>query len=294
MDSPLEVPASSQEITLAELRHVAASYKWRIGIFICVFTVLVGTLAWLRPKEYSATITLAATTEGAAGGRFGALATAASSLGGLASLAGLSSPAEEQKWESLAVLQSEDLTERFIQQNNLLPLLYPKQWDATQRRWRTTDSKTVPTLWQANRYFKGSIRNVTVDNRTGLITLSITWRNAGLAAAWANGLVRMTNDFLRAKAIHTSERSIAYLNEEAAKTNDLQARQAIYAVLESEVDKAMLAKGTEEYAFKILDPAFPPERPSSLPFWMWGFGAFVIASFFSFLVVFIKVAWHKV
>lgn len=294
MDSQLEAAAGSQEITLAELRHAVASRRWSIGVFVCVCTLLVGTIAWMRPKEYTATTTLAAATTGAEGSRFGALAAAASQLGGLASLAGLSSPAEQQKWESLAVLQSEDLTERFIQQNNLLPVLYSKAWDASRGRWRVADPRKIPTLWQANRYFKGKIRNVTVDNRTGLITLSITWTNAAQAAAWANQLVRMTNDFLRAKAIARSERSIAYLNQEAARTTVLEARHAIYEVLESEIDRAMLARGTEEYAFKILDPAFAPEKPSSLGTLVLAFVAFVLASLVSFLWVFIRVAWAKV
>jgi uncharacterized protein involved in exopolysaccharide biosynthesis len=42
------------------------------------------------------------------------------------------------------------------------------------------------------------------------------------------------------------------------------ARQAIFSLLETEINKAMLARGNEEYAFKVLDPAFAPEKPSSL------------------------------
>ena len=56
MDSRLEIPASSQEITLAELRETAASWKWYIGVFICVCTLAAGTIAWLRPKQYTAQI----------------------------------------------------------------------------------------------------------------------------------------------------------------------------------------------------------------------------------------------
>lgn len=294
MDSQLEAPASSQEITLAELRDALASLKWPIGIFICVCTLLAGTLSWLRPKQYTATVILAATTNGEEGGHFGALASAASSLGGLASLAGLSSPAEELKWEAIAVLESQDLTQNFIRQNNLLPVLFAKDWDARHNTWHMKKpGDKPPTLWEANGYFKGKIRDVTVDNKTGLITLKITWRDAGQAAAWANGLVKMTNDFLRAKAIDKSERSIAYLNEEAAKTSMVEARQAIYTVLESQIDNAMLARGTEEYAFKVLDPAFPPEKPSSLSTLTWVILVGFASSLLAFLAIFIRVAWNK-
>lgn len=294
MDSQLQAPPGSQEITLAEFRDALASLKWPIGIFILVCIVLAGTLAWLRPKQYTATVILAASTTNQEGGHFGALGDAASSLSGLASLAGLASPTEELKYQAIAVLESEDLTQTFLQQNNLLPILYAKDWDASRNTWHMKDpSDRPPTLWQANQYFKRKIRNVTVDNKTGLITLTVTWRNPALAAAWANGLVKMTNDFLRAKAIARSERSIAFLNEQASKTTVLEARQAIFTVLESEIDNAMLARGTEEYAFKVLDPAFPPERPSSLGVVTWMILAAAASSLLAFLAVFIRVAWNK-
>lgn len=293
MDRQLEIPAGSQEITLAELRDAAASLKWAIAIFICVCTVFAGTLAWMRPKQYTAQTVLAGTSNDSEGSHFGSLADAASSLGGLASLAGLSSPEEQQKWESIAVLESEDLTQNFIQQNNLLPILYAKKWDASRNRWRDTDPQRIPTLWQASQYFKHKICKVTTDEKTGLITMTITWRNPVQAAAWTNDLVKMTNDYLRTKAIDRSERSIAFLNEEAAKTTVVEARQAIFSVLESEIDKAMLARGTEEYAFKVLDPAFPPEKPSSLAVSAWVLLTLVATSLLAFLGVFVRVAWNK-
>jgi len=50
------------------------------------------------------------------------------------------------------------------------------------------------------------------DPKTGLVTLSITWNDPNIAAKWANGLVRMANDYLRDQAIEESERNIAYLD----------------------------------------------------------------------------------
>jgi hypothetical protein len=47
---------------------------------------------------------------------------------------------------------------------------------------------------------------------------------------WANELVRMTNDYLRDQAIQESERNIAYLNDQASKTDAVGAKQAIYAL----------------------------------------------------------------
>jgi hypothetical protein len=282
-----------EEISFRELRQAAANGRWLIAVFVLACTAIAGTIASFVPKTYSATVVMASATNGADAGRLGGAASLASQFGGIASLAGLSLPTNQREWQSVAVLESEALTENFIKDNDLLPVLYADKWDANAKRWKVSDSKDIPTLWKANRYFKRKIRAVAVDPKTGLITLQIKWRNADQAAAWANGLVEMANDYLRNKAIAESERSIAYLNQQAAKTTVLEARQAIFSVLEAEIDKAMLARGTKEYAFNILDPAFAPEKPSSLPVAAWMIIAFLASSVLACLGVFVTVAWNK-
>lgn len=294
MDSATLPQYSSEEISFRELTETASRLKWRITAFVLVCTLAAGVISWTIPRKYTATVTMSPvinqTDEGHLGGS--GLASLASSFGGLASLAGLSLPGEEQKWEAVAVLQSEQLTQQFIAQNNLLPILYAGKWDARTKRWKTSDPDKVPTLWKANRYFK-KIRKVELDARTGLVTLTVTWKNPVQAATWANDIAKMTNDDLRQKAIDKSDRSIAYLTQEAAHTTMVEARQAIFTVLETEIDKAMLARGTEEYAFKILDPAYPPEKPSSLPFYAWMIIALAGSSIVSFFWIFLIVAWSK-
>jgi uncharacterized protein involved in exopolysaccharide biosynthesis len=94
-----------------------------------------------------------------------------------------------------------------------------------------------------------------------LVTITITWTDPHIAATWANDLVKATNEFLRDRAIRESERNIAYLNGQAASTDVVGVKQAIYAILQSEISKVMLARGSDEYALKIIDPAVAPERP---------------------------------
>jgi len=131
------------------------------------------------------------------------------------------------------------------------------------------------------------------DTKTGLVTLGISWKDPKLAAKWANDLVRMTNDYERDRALAESERNIRYLTEQAAKTDQVGIRETIYSLLESEFSKAMLAKGNEEFSFKIIDPATVPEKPTfpNRTVWMLGalFGSISIAIFAAFCTV----AWHK-
>jgi hypothetical protein len=223
----------------------------------------------------------------------GRLSGAGSQVGGLASLIGLSFNGDSNKEEALAMLQSEALTQRYITEHDLLPVLYPERWDPVTKAWRPSKPEDVPSLWKANQLFETKIRTVAEDKKTGLTTMTIAWTDPATAARWANDLVAATNDFLRNKAIREAEQHIAYLNEQAARTDVSQVRAAIYVVLESEIKNEMLAKGPGDYALKVIDPAYPPERRSSpLPFVWAGVGAFA-GLMLSFAVLFLRSAWKQ-
>jgi uncharacterized protein involved in exopolysaccharide biosynthesis len=256
----------------AEGREEAVSFKavlvilWgrRWLILVCTLVLAAGTagVSSIIQREYEASIVIAPVSEDSASGRLAGLGSLVSSIGGLGALAGLSVGGNERKAESLAILQSEMLTERFIRENNLLPVLFEDKWDAATQRWRVTDPKKVPTLWKANEFFKKRVRKVYTDNKTGMTTLTITWTDPQLATSWANDLVAMGNDIIRAHTIDESERNVAYLNQQLTKTNLVGVQNSVSGLLETEIKKIMLAQGSREYAFRIIDPAVAPERPS--------------------------------
>jgi uncharacterized protein involved in exopolysaccharide biosynthesis len=246
---------------LSTQRQITALWraKWFIVGTMAVCSAAAATAALLTPKEYEATVQISPGSPDK-GGSFGS---STSDLGGLAALAGISLGNDSAKSEAIAVLQSESLTVAYIRKNNLLPVLYSKDWDEGRNSWKTAKAAHTRTLWMANKYFERSIRKVTANVKTGLVTLKITWRDPELAAQWANGLVRMANDALREKATQQAERNIAYLSGEAAKTNVVEMRQAIFTIMQKELTKAMIARGSEEYGFKVIDAATVSEIPSS-------------------------------
>jgi uncharacterized protein involved in exopolysaccharide biosynthesis len=246
-----------QEITLRDLFRLLKVRGLFIATVSLLFALGAGIAAFVSPKWYEASIVLSPVATSASS----ALGSSGSALGGLAALAGISVGGDSKKSESVAMLQSEALTERYIEKNGLLQVIYRDDWDEAKKAW--VDPDKHPTLWKANLYFKKSLRTVSTDLKTGIITLTIKWKDPALAADWANGLVNMTNEYMRNKAIAESEKNIEYLTAEAAKTNMVEARQAIYTILQGEINKSMLARGSSEYAFKIIDPARTAEKQSS-------------------------------
>jgi uncharacterized protein involved in exopolysaccharide biosynthesis len=275
----------TDEITFEEVISRIWTRKTLVVVVALGAAAIASAIAIVIPKTYIASTVVSPVASNSNNSLGGGLSSIASQFGGLASLAGISVPGDSRKYESLAILQSEALTEKYIADKNLLPILYASEWDAAKGAWTTSDPRKMPTLWKANRDFKG-IRAVSNDNRTQLTTVSIKWKDPKLAATWANDLVKLTNEYLRNQAISEAENNIGYLNAQAAKTDVVAVKQGIYSMIQVEINKAMTAKGTADFALKVLDPAVPPEKPSSpkLSIWLFGglFGGGLIAAAFAY------------
>ena len=107
--------------------------------------------------------------------------------------------------------------------------------------------------------FDGGIRRVNYDPKTRIITLDITWKDRRQAAEWANELVRLANEELRQRALRESAASIVSLEDQLSHTDRVELRQSIYALMEAQLNRSMLAKARSEYALMVVDPAVVPD-----------------------------------
>lgn len=233
---------------------------WRIlwrgkGTVIAATTIFaLGSIAYalLATEIYRAEVLLAPAAEQSTpmiGGQ----------LGGLAALAGLS-VGEGNDVVSLAVLQSREFARDFIEQLDLMPIFFEEEWDAEKDRWRVDDPTEAPDVRDGVKFFHEEIFEVSEERRTGLVTLAIEWTDPDVAAEWASILVHRLNDRLRERALQEAQTNVAYLQSEMAKATLVTLQESIGRLLEAELPKLMLAKGNEEFAFKIVDPAVPPRE----------------------------------
>ena len=243
---------TDDEIRLADLWNIVWAGKWKIIGITFVFAVASVAYALLATEWYRSEVLLAPAETSDVPALPG-------QLGGLAALAGVSIGGGDSV-EAVATLMSRGFARRFIEDEGLLTVLLADQWDPEAKRWISDNPDDQPDMRDAVRAFHEDILRVDEDRGTGLVTVAIEWTDPDLAAAWASVLVRRLNEELRAKTLEEAETNVAYLQEEMQKTNVVTLQQAIGRLVESELQKLMLARGTQEFAFRTIDPAEPPDR----------------------------------
>jgi uncharacterized protein involved in exopolysaccharide biosynthesis len=231
--------------------------QWRLFAAITVAcTAIAAAAAFLMTPVYQAAVLLAPAKDE----QKGVIDSLAGSFGGIAELAGVSlGGGGSSKDEAIALLQSKMLTLQFIQDENLLPVLFARKWDAERGEWDVGDREDIPTLGDGYRLWDEDIRAVETSTTSTLITLTIDWKDRQQAARWATELVRRANELMRERAIAEARRSLEYLNEGLTRTSIVAVQQAIHSVMETQVKTMALAKVREEYYFRVIDPAVVPD-----------------------------------
>lgn len=219
--------------------------RWVVAAVAVIFASLSIAYALLATEWFQADVVISPTDKKSSSNGLGGLS-------GLASLAGVSSAGlgGGGGQEPYAVLKSKGFARQFITDEGLTLVLF------NQGGWFDNHKD----IRDAVRIFEDKVRSIDQDKKTGLVTVTMTWTDAAVAANWANSYVKRLNARLRDEAIRESERNLAYLSKEIAATPMVAVQQSLGRVVESEMQKMLLARGSEEFAFKVIDPATPPNR----------------------------------
>jgi uncharacterized protein involved in exopolysaccharide biosynthesis len=242
--------AAEDRISLHDLWQLVWRRKALIFAITALFAIGSVIYALTATEIYRAEVLLAPAEESskqAIGGQ----------LGGLAALAGVN-VGDSQDVEALAVLKSRDFAREFIDRRDLLPVFFPELWDADAKRWLVEDPTEAPDYRNGVRFFHDEVLFVTEERDTGLVTVAIEWTDPDVAAGWAQAIVNQLNERLRDRALKEAKTNVEFLSQEMTNSSLITMQQSIGQLLQSELQKLMLAKGNEEFAFKVIDPATPP------------------------------------
>jgi len=166
---------------------------------------------------------------------------------------GSGSPTTE---EALATLTSAQFLSGFIEKHNLLPALFPTRWDTAKQDW-------LPDVVQPT-VIRGVARLKTdLDIETSVVTevVNVTYwhADAQIAASVVNNLVADLNATMRERAIARSRAIIDQYYLQLRSDTLTEVRAHILTLITEEMKILVSARGTEDFAFRTIDPATAPE-----------------------------------
>jgi uncharacterized protein involved in exopolysaccharide biosynthesis len=243
------------QLTLDGIVQRLSERRWlSAGIFFAA--VLGGVLlAWLSPKIYRADALLAPNREVASDVGGGSML---GSLGSIASLSGLLEPGQTITGEAIATLRSRAFLQKFIEDEDLLPILYEKDWDPVRRKWKPEilPAHTAGRAWKKLRDDVLRIKEVSGED---LYEVSVEWGDPKLPAIWLDALIKRLNQEMRSREMKEANDVLQFLRTQVEQTATVEIRAALFRFSESQLRRAAIANVRQDYAFRVLDPPFASE-----------------------------------
>ena len=234
------------------LRLAIKHERWRLVVVSAVILLsgAVGHLLW--PRSYvgeSVVLPAARAGQGAlSAGLLGRVAALGIPVGGLGGEG-------DVKAEALALLKSRTLLEPFLVEEGILEQLFPDGYVLS----NLEKSSSLPTLADGYEHFVRRMLRINEDPRSGLIRISVKWRDPVLAASWSASIVERVNSFMRERAIREAEGNLEFLYAELELIPSVDVRQAIASLIEAELKTKMLANVRPEYALRFVERAMPSD-----------------------------------
>jgi uncharacterized protein involved in exopolysaccharide biosynthesis len=251
------------------------SRKWIVATITLGAGIIAIIFALLIPDTYRAEALLAPDDPNRAGG----LSSLEAQYGGLASLAGidLGDSADDRTDLALEILKSRRFLTEFIDGHEILVDLMavdgwntdtgvskvdPSIYDVDAGKWVREVSPprtTIPSPQEAYEQFMGLL-SVSQDKVTGFVSIAIEHYSPETAKQWVDWLVEDLNSSIMQRDIAEAEQAIEYLNGQISNTSLAGLQSVFFSLIEEQTKTVMLARMTDEYVLKTLDPAVVPEE----------------------------------
>lgn len=251
---------SSPQVSLRGVLRVLWAHWVTLAIFAGTFGALSVIYALTRTPLYESISLLAPAN--AANGQISSLGGMLGQLSGLAGGLGFAGGGASEN-EVVAVLQSREFALRFIQENDMLPIMFPSLWDKKHQRWRSTSEKggvrKGPLSDDVVRAFD-RVRTVIVDRSTRFIRLVVHAPSPTLAHTWASAMIAEINEVMRKRSLKESQRAVKLLSKSVETEQVESIRVAAAALLEAQLRREVLAQSRTDYALRVLDPPSLPDQ----------------------------------
>ncbi len=239
------MPSAGDIEPLALLNQIL-QHKFLVIATTLVFGVLAVAYSFWVPSSYQAEITFIPSKQLSAKGRGGL----SQELGGFASMIGLTTISSGDAEVSLNIeqLQSRPFLEYALKKGDIIALIQ----DKTQETALSDESITKKAIKLAK-----TIR--IKQEPSGIIRMTCVAKTPETAAKVANLLLADYNIYSRMMVIEQAQHDMALLQDELQKVTLKEQRDTLYSIMAESVRTIALARSRDEYSFKVLESALPPD-----------------------------------
>ncbi len=309
IDSNKHANDFDDEINLREVFFVLVQGKWIIT-YVTAFLVTIGIIySFLLPNIYQSEALLAPVDESSS-----LIGGALSQYSGLAGLAGITLPDGDtgnNSKKAIELIGSLNFFEKYLMPKIFLPdLMAVEFWDdknntiiyddsifqKTSNTWVRNFSypqKLIPSAQESFEVFKDDHLNITENNKTGYVVVSIKHQSPLIAKQWVQTIVEEVNSFYRQKDKESSEMAVIYLNKQIAKTSLTEVRQVTASLLEKEIQKLTLVEANKDYVFEYVYPPSVMEKKSEPIRPLIVILSFIIGAFLGMIIVLFRHYFSK-
>jgi uncharacterized protein involved in exopolysaccharide biosynthesis len=227
--------------------------RWRL--FAVIFMV-VGSMpiayAFLATPVYESQVVLAPSRQSEYSSGLGALV---AQLGDLSGFGNLAASGGAEDYNAMAILRSRAFSERIIEDLGLMAEMFPNAAPPVDGQVPARILSDMPTKQDAWLRFNRSVRVITQDQRSGLVTVSIRLPDRQKATETANEIAARINDEVRRRVLHEAATSRQFLERQLEGTDSVELRSAIFRLIEHQIRRQVIANSRPEIAFVLIDPA---------------------------------------
>lgn len=263
-------------IDYIRLFNIFLNYKKLILIISSVFFAFFLLVAILIPNKYTSETILAPSSPNKS---------LSSSIGGVAALAGLGGMGlpgmgEDKSLEAIERIKSFSFfSNHFLPNIKLQDILAVKNWDAKSNSLNYKSNKfnqetnkwirkvkfpktQIPSDQEAYEEYQDIIK-ISQDKTSQFVSISIEHLSPHIAKEWLDLIILEINESMREEDKKLATNSINFLNNSLKETNLAEMQEAIADLLQTQMEKLMLASANKNYIFNEIESPIAPEEESS-------------------------------
>jgi len=210
---------------------------------------------------------------------------AAGGLGGLAKLAGVdlnsNNPGAAQFRFFLSALTARDAANIVARDQDLLKVMFPRDWVASENRWQQHPSAIRPVAHAVERVLGFQVRpwhppdgsdvqqylsdnlEIYEDAKSPVVTLRIDSDDPQMARRLLTSLVGTVDQMLRQRALRRANDYVGYLSRELKVETVTEYRQTLMAHLAEQEQTLMMANAGVTFSMQVFNQPSIPSAPSA-------------------------------